>query len=121
MFDDLVLWSKRGVITFQLHLFSIDKVNGDKCIVYGGKKKVWGRGCGLFKHQLPDSKSGRVPLSTEEGVGRWEVGGGNCQIICISEKAERLRSSFIPVWAAQNMYGSIVFWEMPDVWPIDNV
>lgn len=45
MFDDLVPRSKPGVITFQLHLFSIDKVNGDKCRrVRKKRKKKWGGG-----------------------------------------------------------------------------
>lgn len=63
MSDDLVLCSKRGVITFQLHLFSIDKVNGDKC------RRVWGGGCGLFKRRgyLEANQAGRLCLQ----------GGGN--------------------------------------------
>lgn len=48
MFDDLVLCSKRGVITFQPHLFSIDKVNGDKCRRVRKKKKCGGGAAGYL-------------------------------------------------------------------------
>lgn len=41
LFTDLVLFSKRGVIAFQLDLFSIDKVNGDEL----GHICEWKRSC----------------------------------------------------------------------------